>query len=272
MTDRGFELVLFATDPAMIRRAAGAASVIVDLEQGGKHGRQSGWDTEINDLTIADLRRVRGFYGGKLICRVNAPGEGSRGELEDAISAGADEILIPMVRREEEVDAALEIAGGRCGVGILVETEDAVRRSAALARRPLSRVYVGLNDLCIDRRSRNIFEAVADGTVERLRRVFSDFPFGFGGLTLPDRGHPIPCRLLIGEMARLGCDFSFLRRSFHRDVQGRDPAVEVPRILDALHAAGLRPAGAIARDREELLAAVSARMSPGASVPEVLRS
>jgi hypothetical protein len=249
---RPFELILFSQDPGMIDRATGAAAVIVDLERRGKHGRQNGWDTEINDLTIADLRRVRGFYGGKLICRVNALNESSRQELEDAISAGADEILIPMVRREEEVDAALEVAGGRCGVGILVETEDAVHRSPALARRPLSRVYIGLNDLCIDRGRKNIFEPVADGTVERVRRVFSDLPFGFGGLTLPDRGHPIPCRLLICEMARLECDFSFLRRSFHRDILGQNTGAGICRILDAIGEARLRPPGAVERDRREL--------------------
>lgn len=258
MSVRPFELILFSQDPGMIDRAAGAAAVIVDLERRGKHSRQNGWDTEINDLTIEDLRRVRGFYGGKLICRVNAPGEGSRQELEDAISAGADEILIPMVRREEEVDAALEVAGGRCGVGILVETEDAVHRSLALARRPLSRVYIGLNDLCIDRGRKNIFEPVADGTVERVRRVFSEVPFGFGGLTLPERGDPIPCRLLIGEMARLDCDFSFMRRSFHRDIQGGDVAAGISRLLEAICEARLRPPEAVVRERFDLEKAIGA--------------
>ncbi len=109
---------------------------------------------------------------------------------------------------------------GRCGVGMLLETCEAVVGAADFARLPLSRVYVGLNDLAIARRSANIFEAVADGTVDRLRPLFT-VPFGFGGLTLPDAGHPIPCRLLMAEMTRLECTFSFLRRSFRRDTQGR---------------------------------------------------
>ncbi|MEK6304682.1 MAG: hypothetical protein AABO41_28705, partial [Acidobacteriota bacterium] len=33
----------------------------------------------------------------------------------------------------------------------LIETQDAVRNAAELARLPLSRVYVGLQDLAIDR-------------------------------------------------------------------------------------------------------------------------
>jgi hypothetical protein len=176
-------------------------------------------------------------------------------EIEQAIEAGADEILLPMVRTVEEVELALDQVGGRCGVGIMIETMAAAELAEELARLPLSRAYVGLNDLAIEQYSQNILIPLIDGVLERVRRPFS-MPFGFGGLTLPDRGFPIPCRLLIGEMARLDCDFSCVRRSFHADVQGRDLAVEVPRIHDALDQAFRRPPDAIARDREELRAAV----------------
>jgi hypothetical protein len=157
----------------------------------------------------------------------------------------------------EEVAAVLGWGNGRCGVGILVETVDAVWQVEELARLPLSRVYVGLNDLAIERNAPNLFTALTDGTVERIQRS-CHVPFGFGGLTLPERGYPIPCRLLIGEMARLNCDFSFLRRSFYRDIRDRDLAVEVPRILEAIRQARLRSPEAIARDRRELELAVRA--------------
>jgi hypothetical protein len=75
---------------------------------------------------------------------------------------------------------------------------------------------------------------------------------------LPDRGFPIPCRLLIGEMARLECDFSCVRRSFCADVQGRELSVEVPRIQEALDSAFRRATDAIARDRDELRSAILA--------------
>ncbi len=87
--------------------------------------------------------------------------------------------------------------------------------------------------------------------MERVRAA-SRAPFGFGGLTVPERGAPVPCRLLMGEMIRLGCAFSFLRRSFHRDV--RDVPVEdaVPRMRAALARAAARPPGDVARDRRAL--------------------
>src|SRR5205823_7797724 len=119
-------------------------------------------------------------------------------------------------------------------------------------RLPLSRVYVGLNDLAIDRGAPSIFTAVADGTVERLRGHFRA-PFGFGGLTLPDRGSPIPCRLLIAEMARLDCAFSFLRRSFIRDTAGHKMQPMVSRIRTALLEASARTPAEVERDRMEFL-------------------
>ena len=178
-------------------------------------------------------------------------------EIEEAVAGGADEVLLPMVRGPEEVLEAIRIAAGRCGVGILVETRDAVRRAAELARLPISRAYVGLNDLSIERKSRSIFEPLVDGLVDGIRPLFR-VPFGLAGLTLPDGGRPIPCRLLISEMARLACAFSFLRRSWRRDVAGLDPRVELLRVRSAIDDAGRRGDAEIARDRAELAGSVAA--------------
>lgn len=253
----GFSLLLFSVDPVFIRSAvrAGVAGIVVDWESVGKRARQSCANTEVNHHTVEDLRRVRGATDQLVICRINSLHEGSAAEVEQALSAGADELLVPMVRHSRDVEQILGLTRGRCRVGILIETEDAVRLARELCALPLSRVYVGLNDLAIDRGAQNIFHAVVDGTVERVRHACSP-PFGFGGLTLPEAGRPIPCRLLIGEMARLDTQFSFLRRSFHQDILGRDVDVEIPRLLAALAAARHRSAGEMAADQRELAAAV----------------
>ena len=122
---------------------------------------------------------------------------------------------------------------------------------------PLSRVYVGLNDLAIDRRSPSIFSAILDGTVERVRRA-SRVPFGFAGLTLPDAGYPIPCRLLAGELVRLDCDFTFLRRSFRRDVAGKVLGDEVARMHDTLDLAAARSPEEVELERAELELTIAA--------------
>jgi hypothetical protein len=233
------DLFLFTVDAAWGHDvvAAGAAGIVVDWERRGKARRQQGEGTQINADTARDLARMRAATDGRLLCRVNGYGPWTAGEVNRAIDCGADEILLPMVRVTDEVDRTLDLVAGRCGLGILIETQDAVDRAAALARRPLSRVYVGLNDLRIDRRSTELFRPLVDGTVDAVRAAVTQ-PFGVAGLTLPEGGFPVPGTLLAAELVRLGTDFTFLRRAFTADMAGRDPFVEVPRLLAAV--AGLR--------------------------------
>ena len=257
----GFSLWLFSVDPGYIRNAvrAGVTGVVVDWECTGKAWRQSGADTEINHHTADDLKRVRAATDGPVMCRINGLHADSAAEIDLAIALGADELMLPMARGPVEVERALDLVRGRRPLGILIETRAAVASAGELCALPISRTYVGLNDLAIDRGTPNIFEAVADGTVADVRNHCSTrVPFGFGGLTLPDAGSPVPCRLLMGEMVRVNANFSFLRRSFHRDMQGRALDVEVPLIMSAISAARTRTAEAVEADREALVAAVRA--------------
>ncbi|HTX90468.1 MAG TPA: aldolase/citrate lyase family protein [Anaerolineales bacterium] len=257
LSNEPFQLLLFTIDPAVIKKACcvGIHGFIVDMEWRGKKERQANYDTQVNINTLNDLRRVRANTDLKVICRINGFGPATGQEVEDVIAAGADEIFLPMVRHPDEVRRTLDMIRGRCDLAILVETMDAVRCAETLGSLPLKRVYVGLNDLAIDRGLRNIFESVVDGTVDRIRSHFR-VPFGFGGVTLPDFGSPIPARLLIAEMARLNCRFSFLRRSFFRDIDGKDWEVEVPRILQACDAARHRPLAEMEEQRNEFISSV----------------
>ena len=253
-------LFVFTVDPVRAHDvvAAGAAGVIVDWERRGKARRQQGQDTQINEDTAADLVAVRSATGGRVLCRVNGAGPWTADEVALAAELGADEVLLPMVRTPADVDAALRAAAGRCGVGILVETEDAVRCVDALAERPLARVYLGLNDLRIDRGAvDDLFAPLVDGTVDAVRRALR-VPFGVAGLTLPDRGAPVPSRLLAAELARVDASFTFLRRSFWADTAGRDLDLAVPQILAACAQARTRTPGQVVADRAELLSAVGA--------------
>lgn len=254
-----FELFLFSTDPQVIRTAdiAGAHGFIVDMENKGKQTRQSGFDTQINLNTLEDLKTVRTCTDRKVICRVNGFGDHTPTEVEQVVGAGADEILLPMVCKPGEVLRTLDLIHDRCKLGILIETVDAVNSAAALGSLPLSRVYIGLNDLAIDRKIRCIFTSVADGTLEIIRPLVLQ-SFGFGGLTLPEKGYPIPCRLLAAEIARLRCDFTFLRRSFFRDIAGHEMKVEIPRILNYLTECRAHSSAQVEQDRKDFADLVNA--------------
>lgn len=251
LSSHPFELFVFHRDleADLACVEGGASGVVVDLEVRGKKRRQQGFDTQINLHTLDDLRQVKRRLGVHVICRVNPFDPGDPGEILAAVAAGADEILVPMIRRLEEAEAVLELVDGACPVDLMIETEEAVTIAARLARLPLGRVYVGLNDLQICRRSPSLFTAIYDLTVEKVRRHFTAVPFGFGGLTLPGRGTPLPVEHLIHEMARLRCRFTFLRRSFFRDSTGHSPQREIPRILGALEAAFARTEAEVERHR-----------------------
>jgi hypothetical protein len=251
------DLFLFTVDPRWGADvvAAGAAGIVVDWERRGKACRQLGEGTQINSDTPDDLSRMRAATPGRLLCRINGYGPWTGGEVDEAIARGADEILLPMVRTPDEVDRTLDLVAGRCGLGILIETQDAVVAAAALARRPLSRIYVGLNDLRIDRRSDQLFRPLVDGTVDAVRAEVA-VPFGVGGLTLPGGGFPVSSDLLAAELVRTGADFTFLRRSFTADMAGRDPFTEVPRLLRTLAALRAAPAEDAAERRAAFVEAV----------------
>jgi len=223
------ELVYFEHRPnaLSVAKAAGINTFLVDWEYRGKHSRQENAGTEVDPGTLADLEAAVSFKDSSVYCRINEYGPWTREEVENAIEAGAKCLLLPMVKQVDEVESYLKMVNGRCGAGILIETVDATKNSKQLAKLLIDTVYVGLNDLAIDRRSTTIFEAVADGTVERMRETFTHGRFGFGGVTVVDEGDPIPCKMLLQEMQRLDCHFSFCRRSFKRDIANKNIAKEV---------------------------------------------
>lgn len=215
-----FQLFLFSTDPAIVRTAisAGVDGIIVDWENQGKKLRQENFDTQINYDTYDDLCRVREVTPeGKLICRINGFSQAhTQEEVELALRAGADEIFLPMVRTVAEARDTLHMIDGRAGFNILIETTSALDCMAELSKLPLRRAYIGLNDLHIQQNSRNIFVPLMNETVTDIRKHF-EIPLGAGGVTYPPNGLPIASKYLINEYARLGIDFSFLRRTFLKD-------------------------------------------------------
>lgn len=260
------EPFLFSTDAGLLAatcepsRGPGerVSAIVVDWESHGKARRQHhaadriGTDTQIATDTADDLARVRSCVDTPVICRINAPGSHTENEVETAIRLGADEILVPMVRDVAHVEAVLRQVDDRAGVGVMVETVEASALAPRLGRLPISRAYVGLMDLALDRGTPSIFTALVDGTVEHIREHIR-VPFGFGGLTIPGRGNPIPTLLLLGEMTRLECHFSFLRRSFIADTSVADAAPGVGAIRVAALEAERRSPSHVEEDRERLV-------------------
>jgi len=225
-----FKIFVFIADVNIINNTKKSCDgFIIDWENKGKDKRQKGYDTQINYQTVDDLKQIRALTDSYLICRIH---RGNLKEVDLAISNGANEVLLPMVETVKEVEDTLKYIKKRCNLGILVETKNAVKIIKDLGVLPLSRIYVGLNDLSIEYKKSNIFELLKDGIIDHIRS-FVKVPFGFGSLTLPGCGFPIPSHLLISETVRLKSSFAILRRSFFRDVKNNFPD-EIKKIYNAI--------------------------------------
>ena len=223
------ELMLFENSSEGARAVLphGITSFMLDWEFINKTERQEGFDTEIKPTDAESLTAVAEIPGALTWCRINRYGPYTVDEIECAIRSGAHGILLPMVTSPNEVEHFLRNINSRCRGGILIETQDGLDCARELAIFPLDRVYFGLNDFAISRGGGSIFRALLDGSVESAREIFAGTIFGFGGVTAIDSGFPLPCSYLIEEMARLDCQFSFLRRSYRRDVAGAGAAILV---------------------------------------------
>jgi len=259
IADEPLELFLFSHDSeyAATAMAAGFNGIVIDWERSGKSERQSGWNTEINAGTEADLIAMRQHIVGTLICRVdNEPGLRVE-QVRRAADLGANEVWLPMVRSVGEVEECLAALPDHCSLGILVETTEALALAEQWNDLPLTRVYVGLNDLQIETARSNLFSPLCDGTVEAFRRRYHR-PFGVAGVTRPDKGYPIPCYFLLAEMARLSCNFAVARRSFRADVPRRDLSDVTNAIRQSYAELRGRDAQAIGADHRALRAHVEA--------------
>jgi len=250
------DLLLFTTDAALACRAeaAGIDGLIVDWETKGKQERQLGHDMEIGIDTADDLARVAAAVACPVTVRINALGPHTGDEIDLALSLGACGVMLPMARRAAEVEEFLGILRGRARTIVQVETQDLVEDIERLRTLPWDAAYVGLHDLMLSRGAQSMWDAVLDGTVERVFCALPGRAVGFAGVTMVGGGQPIRFSLILQELARLGARMSFLRRTFRRELADRDLPAEVRAIRSAWAAACRRGPEAVERDRSTLYA------------------
>lgn len=245
-----FDLFVFhrdiKTDASCVN--SGCRGVVVDLEVKGKQARQANFDTQINKHSAKDIEylKAKSIY---TLCRINAIDSESEEEIEQVIAAGADEILVPMVRTRWEIEQIFRQVKERTAVGLMVETTEALQLAPVINDHNVQRVFVGLNDLHITQGKPTLFHVLADGTVDKLRQQIRYAAFGFGGLTLPGQGDPLPVDYFFHELARLDCQFTFLRRSFFADSLKMPNTTAITAIQEEMSRAQQRTASQVESDR-----------------------
>lgn len=208
---------------AHIAEEAGVERIFVDMEYIGKSDRQGGMDTVQSRHTPADVACLRNtLTRSELLVRCNPIHEAtedygsSEEEINAVIAAGAEIIMLPYFKTAEEVATFVRLVGGRARTMLLFETPEAVAAAEEiLAVEGINEVFIGLNDLSLGYGMRFMFRLVADGTVERLCRLFASkgIPYGFGGIAALGKGM-LPCEYVIKEHYRVGSGCAILSRSF----------------------------------------------------------
>lgn len=221
----GLKLMYITNRPeiAQIAELNGVERIFVDMEYIGKAERQFGLDTVQSHHTIEDIRAVRSvIHKAQLMVRVNPIHnatemyDSSKDEINAAIEAGADILMLPFFKTVEEAKLFVKLVAGRAKTMLLVETPEAVAAiDEILQITGIDEVFIGLNDLSLGYKRMFMFELLADGTVERLCNKFahSGIPYGFGGIASIGKGM-LPSEYVIKEHYRLGSSCVILSRSF----------------------------------------------------------
>lgn len=208
---------------AVIAENAGVDRIFIDMEFIGKDVRQGGLDTIQNHHTVQDIKNVKAAVRkAEIVVRINPIHENyfgymdSKEEIDAAIDAGADILMLPYFTTPAEVQKFVEYVNGRAVTLPLLESKKAVScLDEILKVRGIDQIHIGLNDLSLDLGKKFMFEILAEGLVDdicdKIKRY--QIPFGFGGVERIGQGI-LPAEKIIKEHYRLGSGCAILSRSF----------------------------------------------------------
>lgn len=215
--------MLITNDTATARaaEAAGVDWIFVDLEQHGKDERQGHLDTVISRHTIQDVKNIRNAVSdSKLLVRINPPHDGTLEEVDAAISAGADILMLPFFQDRNQVAEFVGAVNNRAKTCLLLETPSAVSNLDQILEIPnIDYLHVGLNDLHLGLGQSFMFEPLASGLVDSIcaKARHKGIDYGFGGISRLSTG-ALAAEQILAEHYRLGSSMVLLSRGFNAGV------------------------------------------------------
>lgn len=195
----------------------GVDRIFLDLEILGKEDRQKNHNLPLNNHTFDDVKRVKAkLKQADVMVRINPPNTKTVDEVNQAIDAGADCIMLPYFFSADEVEMFLKAVNGQCKTNLLLETATAVARAEQILRLPFDEVHLGLNDLKLTFRLDFLYETVSGGLVDHLCSIArkNKKSFGFGGVGSVTKSSDIAPEMIIKEHARIGSERVILSRAF----------------------------------------------------------
>jgi hypothetical protein len=266
-----FRLTAITRDPDLAARcdAAGVDRIGVDIERLGKTDRQGHIPgARISDHELADLASLaKVVRRGKLFARLNPPHAGAGVEIDAALAAGAQVLMLPYFTQAAQVERFVRRVDGRAEATLLLETAAAVNQlPEILAVDGVAEIIVGMNDLSLSYGLSSLFELYASDLLAQVSDQVRarGVSFGFGGLgRAGDETLPVAADLVIAQHARVGSRAAWLSRSFF----GPDPATldvttEVAALRARLDLWAARPRQDLQAQRDALRRRVAALGEP----------
>jgi len=215
------KLMYITNNPAvaLVAERNSVDRIWIDLETIGKEQRQANFDSVKSNHSMSDISVIRNVISSSdLLVRINPLYDGSRDEVEEVVSRGADIIMLPMYRTADDAKRFVDMVNGRAKTMLLLETIDAEKNiEQTLAESGADEIHIGLNDLHIEYKMKFMFELLANGKVDEICEKIKPLgiPYGFGGIAGLDEGGLLPGRIVIAEHYRLGSSMAILSRSFY---------------------------------------------------------
>lgn len=215
---------LITNDILLIKNShnCGIDRIMIDLEFLGKKDRQNGMDLFQSNHKIEDIKKIKKentFI--KTLVRINQINQNSKDEINKVIDYGADIIMLPYFKNISEIETFIKLIDNRVELSLLIETSEAINLLEDIIKyEDVSEYHIGLNDLSISLKNKNIFQTVLDGTIEKSINILKKTKkkYGFGGVgSLNKKDLMISSELFLFEQLRNECNIGWLGRSF-RDI------------------------------------------------------
>ena len=255
--------------PELARFAVGCGvnRIFIDMEHIGKDRRQGHVNAHRAAHTLEDVHVVRqAIPDTELMVRINPVFEGTVSEVNGAIAAGADVIMLPMFTSAEEIRYVAELIHGRVSFCPLLETPQALVRLDEILEHheAIDEIHIGLNDLHLGMGLSFMFEVLTGGLVEFAAAKIKSkgIRFGFGGIARIGQG-AVAAELVLGEHVRLGSEMVILSRTFHKNseyvhelVQKVNMKEEIDKLRDCLNRFAAAPEAVLLDNKARLEQAV----------------
>lgn len=218
---------------AIILNNCGIQQVMIDTENIGKKDRQAGKNTVINFHEIDDIRRLKILnLKMKIICRINGYHSNIESEIESAISAGADCLMLPMIQNLSNLSEMVFFIKERVEIIPLIETPYSMFKLNEIIKltKP-KQIHFGLNDLHFSLGMKNLFEILVSPLfASAVAFAKEKVPLvGIGGIGDPNLKQKVSPNLLINIYKTLGSQSVILSRNFFQE------GYNTSRILDSLY-------------------------------------